>query len=142
MKDLEMMNLLSGADVIRYVEANLEVALNAESSSSRKISHVIKDEFSTYNMGVNVDFQRDLAAKAIYEKTLSDPEYKKELINLITVYAIKNSQGSFKLNLNKDVMETVFMRKIKQFLHPANIRLLALSFDKDIEVSKVKGRSN
>ena len=107
-------------EVRTYVNGILSAALSAE---------------------VDMDPAREHTNLMLLQKLLANPELRSEIVERIVNYGMKFSMVAYKTNLNNDLRERVFMRKIYSFLSAYQITLLAVHFDKEIEAEKSQKHS-
>ena len=107
-------------EVKNYVTASLGAALSAE---------------------VDGDVARTTTNLELLKRILADTELRDEIRERITNYGVQYSMVAYKINLEPELREMVFMRKIYDFLSFYQISLLAVHFDKQITAEKSEKHS-
>lgn len=90
---------------------------------------------------VEGDPAREHTNLTLLQKLLLNNGEREKVINRIVAHSIKYSMPSYKANLQSNDRRTVFMRQIYSFLDMHQISLLAVHFDKQIELEKSEEHS-
>lgn len=90
----------------------------------------LQDVYDHVNQKLDEALNAEPVKTNIIRKCEEIPGYRDYLVESIVRYSLQPLSISYKSHLDETVRRTIYDRRIKEFLHPANLVNLAMHFDK------------